>query len=133
MKKDTAIKLNWMIAAAGLVLAILLLTVAKACPAKIETAAGGTAFMSCHYTVKAAVLLSCIAVVFGLESALRKRLNAITGLVLGIAIIALPNILGICGMTEMRCHTSALCMRVIGAVIGVIGVIQLLAKGDKDL
>ena len=133
MIEQTAIKLNWAIAGVSAILAILLLTVAKACPSMIETAAGGSCHMSCHYTVKAGVLLAVIAIIFAAESALRRRLLAFTNVVLGVVIVLLPSVLGICAMKEMACHTSALCMRICGVVIALIGIIQLLAKGEKDL
>ena len=132
MKEQTAIKLNWAIAAISAVLIILLLTVAKACPSMIETAAGGGCHMSCHYTVRAGILLAAITAVFAIEAAVRQKLFAVTGIVFGVAILLLPAILGICPQ-GMACHTSALCMRIAGALIGIIGIIQLLAKGEKDL
>ncbi len=132
MKKQTAIKLNWLIAAASAILAVLLLTVAKACPSMIDTASGGKAHMSCHYTVTAGVILAVIIIIFAAESALRQSLLALTGIVLGAAMLLLPSLLGICPM-GMACHTSALCMRIGGAVIALIGIVQLLAKGEKDL
>ena len=124
-----------------LLLALLLIAAlslwAPPCSGQLELANGNFTFMKCVYTAKAAMLIVVILIFAALENIAKKRLAALTYVVFGAALIAITFTsalgIGICANVEMACHTSALWIRIFGALIIVDGVVSFFLKDQRSL
>ena len=131
------------LAVAEIVLAIAIIATIAAvgeCPNQIETAAGGTVPMKCHWTFLACDVMSVVAIVCGLLAAFSKgeearRVCAIACIALFLAIIAAVNfVMGVCtGETSICRTTTGPIVTVISATGIVVGLVMAVKPGNKRL
>lgn len=133
MKTSVANRLSIVTFVTAIVTMILLLTICGACTEKINTVNGNTCYMACHYTVRCGVVLSVLGMIFSLESIARHQNMPFLLITFGIFFFFLPSITGICMKAGMECHNALALLRITGVVFGLIGLIQLMAKGKYDL
>ena len=107
------------------------------CPIMIDTAAGGSVPMRCHWAFRAVALVSCLSAVSAITAAVSReattrRLTASMTLMLfaGAALVPTPLVIGICaGEGAHPCHATALLVWAICAVGAITSIFQL-AKAD---
>lgn len=134
MKKENI--LNIAACAVGVITAILVKTVMAPCMGMVTTESGNQMPMRCHYAGVALFLLAILAVFIGIDGVItnKKCTLAYIGLMVVTMLIFNDSVgIGICAKSGMMCsHTKTL--GIISAILwGIIGLIQFLIKGEKDI
>ncbi|SHN58007.1 protein of unknown function [Desulfitobacterium chlororespirans DSM 11544] len=103
------------------------------CSGLIETAAGGSVPMKCHWTFRAEIPIAVLLILaaagqFFLKEPKLRRLSSLLIIALGAAGIAITTdaVIGICMKAEMACHTTALFCRIVYGLLILAAGIQLL-------
>ena len=106
-----------------------------ACP-MIETAAGGSVPMKCHWAFTAESWIGLIGITTGLLCATAKtmegrRIAALTTLVVAVIVIMIltPAGIGICAHDDSSCHGPAYAIWALSAVGAILSIV-LMAKAD---
>ena len=110
------------------------------CTTMIETAAGGTVPMKCHWTyqsirVIAAAGFACAIGGFFCDSKMSRRIVASLIIVMAALTAVVPTdaVIGLCANPEMHCHTAAWGVWVAMAIAAVLGIVMLvLSDPDKQ-
>lgn len=104
----------------------------------IETAAGGTVPMKCHWTFIATSFVAIIGIVTALLALIDstkegRRTAAIATAVSTLVVILLTSPLGIglCGNADMHCHQTALVVWIASGISLIAAIIQI-AKADPN-
>ena len=133
-------KRTWMILAVVGLVAMLAIVAASAfmggCSKPVETAAGGTVPMKCHWTFVATTFVGILGVVTSLlalagSTKEGRRFAAIASIATAVVAVLLttPVGIGLCGSADMHCHQTALYLWVAAGAAVVVGIVQL-AKAD---
>lgn len=137
MGKRTWIALS-AVALAGMLAVVGASTFMGGCSMAIETAAGATVPMKCHWTFIATSFVGIIGIVTSVlaligSSKEGRRTAAITTAVSALVVIALTSPLGIglCGNADMHCHQTALVVW-IACGISLIAAIVQIVKADPN-
>ncbi len=123
-----------LVAAAAALVAI----VSGGCESCVETAAGSCMPMKCHWSMIAAALIEALAAFDFLGLAFVKckigRRWLAAGCALGqvLAVACMYAFIGLCGGSEMHCHTTAAAVSCLAAV-SVILCIVAAAKADPNV
>lgn len=124
--------------AAVCVVAVCLAWFLGGCTGAVETAAGGTVPMKCHWTIIAVFLIEVMAAFSTLGLAFVKckigrRWLACSGvLAQALVLIALYSpLMGLCGDATMHCHLSANVLAVAAAVAIVLCVVAAALADPK--
>ena len=136
-------KNKWKISAGlTLVLSLSMLLVALlmgACPGSIETAAGGSVPMKCHWTIRVCVMLSAASAIFSVIQFLLKEKTA--RLLSEISIVAFTvcqlltsssKIIGTCAKEGMQCRETVSVLRILWLVILVVELVTILFELRKQ-
>ncbi|WP_026184063.1 DUF4418 family protein [Desulfitobacterium hafniense] len=127
---------------AGLATALSLILLAgmfvfPPCSGLIETAAGGSVPMKCHWTFRAEIPVAVLLILvsagqFFLKEPQLRRLSSIVIIGLGAAgiVITTDAVIGICMKEGMACHTTALFCRIIYGLLILAAGIQLFKADD---
>lgn len=106
------------------------------CAKPVETAAGGTVPMKCHWTFVATTLVGAAGVVTALlalagRTKEGRRFAGITTAAVAAATVLLttPAGIGLCANPDMSCHQTALVLWVAAGIALVVGIVQA-AKAD---
>ena len=106
------------------------------CAKPVETAAGGTVPMKCHWTFVATTLVGAAGVVTALlalagRTKEGRRFAGIATAAVAAATVLLttPAGIGLCGNPDMSCHQTALVLWVAAGIALVVGIVQA-AKAD---
>ena len=124
----------FLIGLASLIILSLLIFV-PVCDKLVELANGNTTFMKCHYTSRAAILLSAILIFLSLESIVKKTFNPLTiiAIALGLILVTIDGLgIGLCKNSEMACHISKNWIRV-PAVLIILSALGLAFKNKKSI
>lgn len=106
------------------------------CAKPVETAAGGTVPMKCHWTFVATTLVGAAGVVTALLALAGRTKEG--GRFAGIATVAVaaatvllttPAGIGLCANPDMSCHQTGLVLWVAAGIALVVGIVQA-AKAD---
>ena len=135
-------KTAWMVV--GIIEVVIMLAIAiwsgvmGGCSTQLETTAGGTCFMKCHWTFIAMPFVAIIGVVTAAlatfaKTAEGRRFCAVATVVVAIIAIILTTSLGIgiCAKSEMHCNTTAMGVWIMGAIAIILGLVQI-AKGNPE-
>ena len=94
------------------------------CPKMIETAAGGSVPMKCHWTMRVCTMLAVFTALMGVAQFFLKEKSAkvisaaSTAAVSVCALFTCSNVvIGVCGKADMLCRTTAFWVRIIMAVL----------------
>ena len=106
------------------------------CAELVETAAGGTVPMKCHWTFVATTLVGAVGAVTALlalagRTKEGRRIAGIATAAVAAATVLLttPAGIGLCGNPDMSCHQTALVLWVAAGIALVVGIVQA-AKAD---
>lgn len=111
MKQSIAKLLYAIPALLGLVLMLTPYKIAPVCSGLIELKSGNMAFMKCHYTAQAELLLGalllCVGMMILLPKIEKRWLGAVIALI-GLCTIIVPQpwCIGICANNMQECHNS---------------------------
>lgn len=107
--------------------AIAVCLVLGSCPKMIETAAGGSVPMKCHWTMRVCTMLTAFATLMGVlqffvkEKGAKVISAASTVTVAVCVLLTCSNIvIGVCGKEDMLCRTTTLWVRIIMVVLIVV-------------
>ena len=117
---------------------VAIATIMGGCDHTLETTSGGTCFMKCHWTFIAvsifgiAGIASSVLALFG-KTAEGRRFAAIGVIVVAVLAIfaTLDAGIGLCGNTAMRCHQTALGVRIASVAAAICAIVQLV-KADPN-
>lgn len=108
---------------------------APVCSGMLELVNGNMAPMRCSYAGKTAVLLALILAIVCVAGLVAKRTATVAVLCLSLALIVItfPTFIsgGVCASTDMACQTTALWLRVCGAVSAVAAIAAVAANPDR--
>ncbi len=125
MQKDLPRLLSGIQAIAGVAAIGAILVWAPVCSGMLELSNGNMTHMRCYYTGQAALLLSIILIVSGIEAFIAGSARPWTSIVTGILMISVtfasPLGIGVC-MKVMACHSTAFWIRGCGAAAIACGV-----------
>ena len=93
------------------------------CAKPVETAAGGTVPMKCHWTFVATTLVGAAGVVTALLALAGRTKEAAT------VLLTTPAGIGLCANPDMSCHQTGLVLWVAAGIALVVGIVQA-AKAD---
>lgn len=133
-RKDKVI--NAICAVCGILLVLSLFTWAKACPELLTCQGGATIHMKCYYTCFVGKCFGVILLVLALENLARKKHNGFSYVVIGLLMFILSTTnygIGICAAEGMLCANTALCIRIVAALVFVAGLILLLVKRNNNV
>ena len=106
------------------------------CAKPVETAAGGTVPMKCHWTFVATTLVGAAGVVTALlalagRTKEGRRFAGIATVAAAAAtvLVTAPAGIGLCANPDMSCHQTALVLWVAAGIALVVGIVQA-AKAD---
>ena len=103
------------------------------CAEPVETAAGGTVPMKCHWTFVATTLVGAVTALLALTGRTKegRRFAGIATAAVAAATVLLttPAGIGLCGNPDMSCHQTALVLWVAAGIALVVGIVQA-AKAD---
>ena len=129
-------------AVAGILLSALSLFAAVymgGCPGLIETAAGGTVPMKCHWTMLAATYLGVVLLLLSAGQLLLKGKEARRFAAAAILLVALAALLlttnagiGVCAAAGMACRATALPLRGAYVLLLLLSLIQMLRPVPRE-
>jgi hypothetical protein len=129
MQKDFSKILSGILVLTGLAIIGAIFIWSPVCAGMLELANGNMAHMKCYYTGQAALALSIILIVAGIESLLAKSRMPWTFISIGIMLLVITFSselgIGICMKADMSCHSTASWIRAGGIVTIVCGLISL--------
>lgn len=130
MKKDLSKIISFVLIALGLISIGSVFIWAPVCGDLIPLASGKMVPMKCHYTGQAALLLSILLIVSAVESLVKKSLRPWTIMAIGAMLFSLSfdSVIGICMKESMSCHSTALWIKVVGALSVLCGLVDLFSK-----
>ena len=109
------------------------------CAKPVETAAGGTVPMKCHWTFVATTLVGAAGVVTALlalagRTKEGRRFAGIATVAVAAATVLLttPAGIGLCANPDMSCHQTGLVLWVAAGIALVVGIVQA-AKADPNV
>ena len=124
------------IGVAAMAAAVAVSVLMGGCTKLIETAAGGTVPMKCHWTFAATTLAGVVGVVTALlalaaRTKESRRFAGIATVAVAAATVLLttPAGIGLCANPDMSCHQTALVLWVAAGIALVVGIVQA-AKAD---
>lgn len=135
-------KRAWMILAAlgvaAMVAVVAVSTFMGGCAKPVETAAGGTVPMKCHWTFIATTFIGIVGMVtalLGLAGSTKegRRFAGIASVAVAAAVVLLttPVGIGLCANADMHCHQTALALRITAGIALVVGIVQAV-KADPQ-
>ena len=129
MQKDFSKILSGILVITGLAIIGAIFIWAPVCSGMLELANGNMAHMKCYYTGQAALALSIVLIIAGIESFLTKSRMPWTFIALGVMllVITFSSVLGIgvCMKADMNCQATASWIRAGGTVAIICGLISL--------
>lgn len=129
MQKDFSKILSGILVLTGIAIIGAIFIWSPVCTGMLELANGNMTHMKCYYTGQAALALSIILVVAGIESFLTKSRMPWTFISIGVMllVITFSSILGIgiCMKSDMSCHATAFWIRAGGIAAIICGLISL--------
>ena len=106
------------------------------CAKPVETAAGGTVPMKCHWTFVATTLVGAAGVVTALlalagrtKEGRRFAIIATVAVAAATVLLTTPAGIGLCANPDMSCHQTGLVLWVAAGIALVVGIVQA-AKAD---
>lgn len=106
------------------------------CAKPVETAAGGTVPMKCHWTFVATTLVGAAGVVTALLALAGRRRRgrrfagiATVAVAAATVLLTTPAGIGLCANPDMSCHQTGLVLWVAAGIALVVGIVQA-AKAD---
>ena len=106
------------------------------CAKPVETAAGGTVPMKCHWTFVATTLVGAAGVVTALlalagrtKEGRRFAGSATVAVAAATVLLTTPAGIGLCANPDMSCHQTGLVLWVAAGIALVVGIVQA-AKAD---
>ena len=101
------------------------------CAEPVETAAGGTVPMKCHWTFVATTLVGAVGAVTALLALAgrTKEGRRFAAVAAATVLLTTPAGIGLCGNPDMSCHQTALVLWVAAGIALVVGIVQA-AKAD---
>ena len=101
------------------------------CAKPVETAAGGTVPMKCHWTFVATTLVGTAGVVTALLALAgrTKEGRRFAGIATATVLLTTPAGIGLCANPDMSCHQTGLVLWVAAGIALVVGIVQA-AKAD---
>lgn len=104
---------------------------APVCTNLLELKSGNMVHMKCFYVSQAATYLAILMIALVIDGMIIKKKPIITPIIMGIVlfvmVIETPVSIGICKMSTMACHTSAIWLK-ISAVLSIIAGIVSVSK-----
>lgn len=101
------------------------------CTKMIQTAAGGSVEMKCHWTFIATAIMGVVGLVSTVSTLVAKttegrRIASLMTLfiIAAIAFITSPFGIGLCASTDMHCHDTALYVWIVSAIGFIVACIQ---------
>lgn len=108
---------------------------APVCSGTLELANGNMVPMRCAYTAKIALMLAVILAAVAVAALVTKRPMTVALVLLSLAIVLLtfdtPLSIGVCKSADMACQTTALWLRIAGAVSAVAALAGALISPDR--
>lgn len=110
---------------------------APVCDGMLELASGNEVHMKCFYTSQASIIVAIILFVISAKNLFLKRNEIIAYLAIGILLFLLPITspigIGVCVKETMSCQTTAVWLKVIGAVVALSGFLTIFSKSEHDV
>lgn len=108
---------------------------APVCAGSLELANGNMVPMRCSYAGKTAVLLALILAAVCVAGLVTKRTATVAVVCLSLALIVItfPTFVsgGVCASADMACQTTALWLRICGAVSTVAAIVAVVANPNR--
>lgn len=128
MKKNLSKILNGIEILTGATIICAILMWAPVCTGMLQLANGNMVHMKCYYTGQAALLLSIVLIVAGIESFITNSRMPLIFITIGILLLSVtftsPLGIGVC-VKVMSCHTTAFWIRGGGIIAILCGIISL--------
>ena len=127
---------NLVIVVLGLCLMIAVKTIAGACEKRLICEGGMQTYMRCHYTETALFYIGFLLFILGLENFIRKNLAAVSYIAMMIILFFISNStygIGVCADISMACGKMKIFSYIIAIAVGIVGILQFFAKGEKEI
>lgn len=109
---------------------------APVCDGLLDLANGNQTHMKCWFSAQAVTMIAVLLIVisalmFVVDESARKKMQIASIAAAIMMPLTFMKVIGMCMMDGMACHGTAMWVMILSAVIGILGVIDMI-KGGKE-
>ena len=109
---------------------------APVCAGLLDLANGNQTHMKCWFSAQAVTMIAVLLIVisalmFVVDESARKKMQIASIAAAIMMPLTFMKVIGMCMMDGMACHGTAMWVMILSAVIGILGVIDMI-KGGKE-
>ena len=132
--KGKIIPLIQLVAAVVMIAAVKVF--APVCDGLLDLANGNQTHMKCWFSAQAVTMIAVLLIVisalmFVVDESARKKMQIASIAAAIMMPLTFMKVIGMCMMDGMACHGTAMWVMILSAVIGILGVIDMI-KGGKE-